>query len=131
MRSLRVVVLDPRPSDIVELTAAEAHEMVQAFPFQRADERLSVGIGLGSPRWTLKARHARGLPERLQSVWILSVPVAQDETRGNSLIIHPHRGVPILLHHPFPVGRISRRAAVDFPATQMDEHQDVGGKCTA
>ena len=38
MRSLRVVVLDPRPSDVVELAAPEAHEMIQAFPFQRADE---------------------------------------------------------------------------------------------
>ena len=66
MRSLRVVVLDPSPDDVVKLISTEANEVIQTFSLERADKRFHEGIRLGGTGWTLEASNSRGLPELIQ-----------------------------------------------------------------
>jgi len=52
VRPLGVVVTDPGARDVIELVPTEAHEVVEAFPFDGADERLRECVGLRSLDWT-------------------------------------------------------------------------------
>jgi hypothetical protein len=47
MRALDIVVAHPSPQDVVELGTAEADEEIQAFAFDRADERFREGVCVG------------------------------------------------------------------------------------
>ena len=47
MGPLGVVMADPGTGDVIEWVPAEAHEVIETFPFYRADERFREGIRLG------------------------------------------------------------------------------------
>jgi len=47
MRSSLVVILNVLPHQMLQLAAMEDEHVVQAFPFQTADEALAGTIGLG------------------------------------------------------------------------------------
>ena len=55
VRPLRNVVADPGIRDVVELVPAKAREVIEAFTFHRADDRLGEVIRLGCLDRTVKS----------------------------------------------------------------------------
>ena len=125
MRTDGVVVPDPCPDDVMQLLLTETHEVVEAFVLECTDERFDEGICLGRSDGRPDGLHALLEPEVTETIREFSVAVPEQESRLDTLVLHPHRRVAGLLHDPVPVGRIGRRASVDLPAPEVDENENI------
>ncbi len=103
MRSLLMIMFEPHANDVVELSSTEANEVVQHLAFGGAYKAPHEGVCLRRSRRDTNASDLR-FPELIEFVWILPVTISNDKSRTDSLFIHPHRGVTILLYHPLAIG---------------------------
>ena len=126
MRSLLVIMFQPYAKDVVKLPAAKTDKVIQTFAFRGSNKTFAERIGHRSPRWNLNRPHVSLFPEHVEGIRILSITIPDQELRLDTFVFHPHRGVPRLLHYPLGIRMIGARTAIDFSATQMDEHEHIG-----
>lgn len=126
MGTFRVVVAHPRLHHVIHLRPGENDEVVQAFSLEVRDKRLHEGIRLRSLDGNPFGPDAHVLPELPEVQGELRVVVEDEHARLDVLLLHPHGGIPGLLHHPRVVG-IKCCRATEYPtAPQMDEDQAIG-----
>lgn len=117
MRSLLVIVPGPYSKYSVELRLAEADEVIEAFVL--AIKAFHNCIDFQILGWSAYASHI-GIPEIVELIGKLAVPVP-DQKRGlDARALHPLRGIPGLLHYPLGMGMIGARTAVDLAAAQIE-----------
>ena len=92
MRTLFVIIFQPHPKDIVQMPAAETDEVIQHFVLHFPDIRFDERVCLSRLRRNSDASHAR-LPESIELVGVLSVPIPDQKPGLDALVLHPHRGV--------------------------------------
>ena len=126
MWTLSVVESNPGSIDEVELVDTEAEEVIQAFSFERANERFAKGIGLRCLDGCLDAADLLGFPKLLEVIRKFTVSVMNEEAGIKAFIVQPHGSVATLLHDPWRVWMQGRRGAVDLPAADVDEDQAIG-----
>ena len=103
MWAFGVVVSNPGTCDVMQMIYTEAHEVIQAFTFQRTDKRFTEGVCL----WRSDGRFDRGdilvFPERFHRVGILSISITKEELCFKSLIFEPHGSIAALLNYPIAI----------------------------
>ena len=121
MRSVLIVILDVGLDDEVQLSEAEAEEVIEALVPQLAVEALYVAVGdRGSRRrQDGPAIVAAEMPIKCRRE--LAVAVMEQEPDVDTFFVSPHAGVAGLLLHPFARGIAGAGREEDLPATEMDE----------
>lgn len=109
MRPLLVVVIHERLHDVVDVPQAEAGEVVQAFPPNCCDPRLSERIGIGCHHGRFDNLNAGRAQQPIKRSREFCVPVMDQVRRFQAHFLEPHQQVPSLLEHPFLVGVIRGR----------------------
>jgi len=89
MGSLFMVILQPDMNDVIELSSAEADEMIQHFSFCAGDKALCEGVCFGSLGRSPNTSYVR-LPESIELVGIFSVAIPDEKPGLDALILHPH-----------------------------------------
>lgn len=131
MRSFVVIVAQPGCCNIVELSSAEADEVVKTLLFDGSDERLREGVRFRRFDGCSDASNVLGFPKVVEGMREFTVPVSNQEFDFDSFVLRPHGNVACLLHHPGSVRMICRVATVDAAAPEMNEHQNVGRELAA
>lgn len=76
VRARVVIVLDVFLDNTVQLAMMQDEHMVQAFPFQAADEALADRVGLGCSNWCLEHLDIRAIGNTRKQRAVLVVPIA-------------------------------------------------------
>ncbi len=126
MRALKMVVVNPRFVDVVELAETEADEVIQAGFLDCADEAFAKSICAGSTRWNSYCPNACVLPECIEAIRVLPISVTNQIAGFDTDFFKPHGRVPRLLHYPVSIWMIGRGTTVDLTSTQMNENEYIG-----
>src|SRR5919197_1525097 len=121
MRSRLLVVLGVRAEDALQVTPAEAEDVVEGLPWNSADPALRERVRSRSPNGCLYYIESLG-PEHLVEgagelrVWVSEQHAHVLETSGDG-------EVPGLLGDPGGVGSAGRSCDLDPPGAELDEEQ--------
>ncbi len=96
-----IVVIYEFGDEAMQLVAMENEQMVQAFPFEGADEALAMSVGLGRLKWCLQLFDATTGGKGREPSAVLAVTIA-NEIFGP---LAPGRCFPQLLYGPRTAGR--------------------------
>jgi hypothetical protein len=125
VRSMLIVESNILTQDVIEVTPAEADEVVQTLALERTDPRFGKGIRIRRLDWRFHNADADIIEQRVECKRELRIAVTEKEPRLNLLVLHPHLNVPRLLHHPWPVRMVSCRTHEDSAALQVNEKKGI------
>ena len=125
MGSLLVIVLQPHPKDVVELSSTEANEVIQYFSLCNSNVAFTECVSLRGAWRSFDGSDFGIFPERVKGIRILSITVVNEESGFDTFVFHPHCGVASLLHHPFRIRMIRARIRIDSSTSQMNEDEDI------
>jgi len=104
-----IIVLGVRLHYMVQLSEAEAEKVIQALTLQTANPRLGVTIGNGRLNRRPDDTAIITSEVLIKGFGKLRVPVMNQESNIDSLILDPHADIPRLLLHPFTRGIVRAR----------------------
>ena len=125
MRAFLVVKFQPHAKNVVELSSAKTNEVIQHFPLCSSDEALAKCVCHGSAWRNLYWPYVRLFPKCIEGIRALPIAIPNEKLRVDTFVLHPHRGVPRLLHYPSGIRMIGTRTAIDFSRTQMNKHEYI------
>src|SRR6266540_5790559 len=120
-----VVVLDIDPEDLLEVTAADDQQPVEALDADGPHPSLRVGVGVGGLHWrqdhlgVLRAEHV------VEGTAELRVTIADEEAHAASLVLQAQQEVAGLLGDPGGVGIGGHPGQVHAPGVEFDEEQHI------
>jgi len=123
VRSIPIVESNVLTEDVIEVTPAEADEVIQAFTLERADPRFRESVRIAGLHQCLHGANTCTIEQSIKRRRELRVTITDQELSFDPFVIQPHLHVPRLLHHPSPVGMESGRAHEDLPRLQVNEEQ--------
>ena len=125
VRSPAVEVLAIGPERPVEMPPPPDQRPVEALRPDRLDHPFRIGVRVRSLDRGADHPHALRAEHRVERPDGLRVPVPDEEPRWVGASVEPEREVARLLGHPRRVRVCRRRAEVDPPAAELDEHEAV------
>src|ERR1035437_599515 len=120
-----VVVLDIGPQRPIEMPPTEDEGPVESLGPDRLDYPFGMGIRVGSLDRRADDPHPFRPEHRVERPTALGVPVSDEEPDTWCAAVEVHHEVARLLGDPRRVRMSGRRAEVDPPAPELDEHEDV------
>src|SRR5262249_35007482 len=111
--------------DVVEGSATENQEPVEAFAACAADPTVSVRPCRRRPHRRFDHADAFGAEDLVELAGELPIPVTNDKPRPDILIVELHQQVARLLSNPAAVGVSRDPGEVDTAGRELDEEEDV------
>jgi len=125
VRTLLVEVADADAEDVLELTATEDREPVEALPARATDPAFRVGVRVRRLDRRPDNLDALAAQDRVESAAELAVAVVDQEARPLVAVVEIHQQVARRLRHPCRI-RVARASYVLDPAhPDRDEEQHV------
>jgi len=125
MRTMLVEVTNIRPADVVEMSQAEAQEVIEAFSLQGTDPCFGKGVGIRRQRWRTQAADVRVFEHVAKPGRVLTVAIVDQEARLQLFLIKPYQCIPRLLLHPAIVRMIRCRTEKHPSRSGVDEREAV------
>jgi hypothetical protein len=114
-----------RSDDVLQVTAAENQEPVEAFAADAPDPALSMRPRLRSSHGRLDDSDAFGAEDFVEVSGELAVAVTDKKQRADVLVVEMHQQVACLLGHPAAVGVGRDPGQAHSAGRQLDEEEDV------
>ena len=125
MRPVLVVMQDVGREDVLEGTAAEDQEPLEALAPRCPDPALGVRPRLRRPHRRLDHPDALGAEDLVELAAEPAVTVTNEKQRPDALVVELHQQVARLPAHPASVGVGGDPGQADAASRQLDEEQDV------
>jgi hypothetical protein len=87
MRSMHIMVACVFLTDVIEISKAKAHVVIQTLPLDRSDPRFCIGIGVRRDQWGAQSSNTCVLEQLIKFRGKLCVSVAKNELRLKLMII--------------------------------------------